>query len=101
MPRIQRKDAERLLASVPEEQVFQCCDGRVLRNLKELMKAFHDMADDAFAYHSNEERNDFSNWVRFTIGDQKLAGDLEKSYDRGQAAKRVADRIDFLSGKLA
>ena len=101
MPRILRQDAEGLLASVPQECVFRCCDGRILNHMKELREAFASMTDETFAYHSNEEKNDFSNWVRDVIGDAKLARDLGKSLKRTQAARRVAERVAFLAGKLA
>jgi len=101
MPRILRQDAERLLAKVPEEHVFRCCDGRVLRDMKELGEALTSMTDETFAYHSNEEKKDFSNWVRDVMGDEKLARDLAKSLSRTQAAKRAAERVAFLSSKLA
>ena len=100
MPRILREDAERLLARVPEEHVFRCCDGRVLRDMKELEEALTSMTDETFAYHSNEAKRDFSNWVKDIIGDGKLARDLAKSQNRSQAAKSVAERIDFLAAKL-
>ncbi len=101
MARISRQDAERLLANVPEEYVFWCRDGRILRNMKELGEALDSMTDETFAYHSNEEKKDFSNWVRDIIGDEKLARDLGKSPSRTQAAKSVAERVAFLSRKLA
>ena len=100
MPRILRQDAEKLLANVPEQYVFWCCDGRVLRNMKELEEALANMTDETFAYHSNEEKKDFSNWVKDVIGDDKLARDLQKSQNQTQAAKKVAQRIAFLISKL-
>jgi hypothetical protein len=69
--------------------------------MKELGEALTSMADETFAYHSNEEKKDFSNWVRDIIRDEKLARDLQKSLNRTQAAKRVAERVAFLSSKLA
>ena len=101
MTRILRQDAERLLASVPEEYVFRCCDGCILRNMKELEEVFASMADETFAFHSNGDKNDFSNWVRDIIRDEKLARDIGKSLNRTQAAKNVSGRIAFLSSKLA
>lgn len=101
MPRILRQDAERLLANVPEEYVFWCCDGRILRSMKELEEAFDSMTDETFVHHSNEEKKDFANWARDVIGDAKLARDLGKSLNRTQAARRVSERVAFLAGKLA
>ncbi len=101
MARILRQAAERLLANVPEEYVFRCCDGRTLRNMQELSDAFSGMTDETFAYHANTDKNDFSNWTRDVIQDEKLARDLERSTNRTRAAKNMADRVSFLKGKLA
>jgi chromosomal replication initiation ATPase DnaA len=98
--KILRQDAEKRLANVPEEYIFWCCNGSTLRNMKELREAFATMTDEVFAYHANEDRNDFSKWVKDIIRDEKLARDLGKSVKRTQAAKCVAERIVFLSSKL-
>ena len=100
MPRILRLDAERLLARVPEAYVFWCCDGRILRDTRELGEALETMTDETFAYHSNEQKKDFSNWVRDIIGDEKLARDLARSMNRTEAAKKVAEGVAFLTAKL-
>ncbi len=101
MARILKEDAERLLGDVPQEKAFWCCDNRILKNINELGEALTSMTDETFAYHSNAEKSDFSNWVNDVIGDVKLARDLAKSSSRAQAARRVAERVDFLSAKLA
>jgi len=93
-------DAQKFLTLVPEEYVFRCHDGRILKNMKELREALAVMADETFAYHSNSEKKDFSNWVRDVIGDEKLAKDLENALDRNQAARIVASRIDILTKAL-
>ena len=94
-------DAQKFLTLVPEEYVFRCHDGRILKNMKELREALAVMADETFAYHSNSEKKDFSNWVRDVIGDEKLAKDLENALDRNQAARIVTSRIDILIKALA
>ena len=86
MARVLKEDAERLLASVPEDYVFRCCDGSILGSLRELEAALASMADEVFAFHSNDEKSDYSNWVRDVVGDDKLARDLAKSSNRTQAA---------------
>ena len=75
MARISKQDTKRLLANVPEEYVFRCCDGRILRSMREIEDAFIDMTDETFAFHSTEDNSDFSNWVRDVIRDEKLAED--------------------------
>jgi len=99
--RITRLDAEERLGDVPEDKRFWCHDGKVLKNLAELEAALESMSEDTFRYHSNETKNDFSNWAKEVIGDEKLSRDLLKSTTQAQAAKSVASRIAWLKDKLA
>jgi len=94
-----KEQAQKFLSKVPEEYVFLCQDGRVLRDMNELAEALSAMTDETFAYHSNVEKKDFTNWVRDIIGDEKLAKDLEKATSRAQAAKQASSRVGFLSRK--
>ena len=100
MPKVSKQEAEKFLANVPEEYVFRCCDGRIFRNTKDLAQALASMADETFAYHSNEQKKDFSNWVRDIIGDKELAKDIGKTLTRAQAANIVTKRVTFLNSKL-
>ncbi len=92
-----KEQAEKLLAKVPEEYVFWCCDGSIYRDMKELAEGLAAMSDDIFARHANSEKNDFSNWLRDVIKDEKLAKDLQNALDRQQAAGIVASRITILT----
>lgn len=96
-----KQEAMRLLATVPDEYMFRCCDGRIMVNMKELGDALGTMTDEAFTCHANTEINDFAKWVRDIIKDETLAKDLEKASNRAQAAKRVASRMNLLTKRLA
>lgn len=91
-----KQESQKFIAKVPEENVFWCHDGRILRDMKELGEALAAMSDETFAYHSNAEKKDFSNWVRDVIGDTVLDRELENITDRNQAASIVTDRIAIL-----
>jgi hypothetical protein len=93
-------DAQKFLAIVPEEYVFWCHDGRILKDMKELGEALAAMADETFAYHSNSEKNDFSNWVRDVISDEELASDLTLATNRVHATEHVTARLAFLTSKV-
>jgi hypothetical protein len=101
MVRITKDLAEKRLNDVPGDVVFHCYDGQTLKSLKELQTALAGMDREVFNHHVAEGKNDFSNWVRDVISDEKLANDLEKSLNREQAAKAVSSRIAFLESKLA
>ena len=91
-----KEQAEKFLAKVPEEYVFWCYDGRIFRDMKELAEGLVTMSDEVFAYHANPEKNDFSNWVRDVIKDEKLANDLALATSKVQAAGYVATRLTYL-----
>ena len=94
------QQAKRFLANVPEENVFRCVNGHILRNMKELGDELKTMSDENYAFHVNMEKNDFTNWVKDIIKDERLAKDLQKSPNQTQAAKLVASRISILSKRL-
>ncbi len=97
--RISKEEAQRRLGDVPDDKRFWCQDGKVIKNLKDLEEALNNMSDETFHHHSGEGRNDFSNWTRDVVGDDKLARDLSKAKSRIQASKAVAERVSFLRSK--
>ena len=100
MVKISKTIAEERLADVPQEKRFWCSDGRVLKSLPQLGVALKQMDEETFRHHSSESRNDFSNWVRDVIGDEKLSRDLLKSTTQAQAAKSIDDRVAWLKSKI-
>ncbi|MFA5368169.1 MAG: hypothetical protein WC333_09845 [Dehalococcoidia bacterium] len=98
--KVTKQDALILLADVPDENAFWCCDGRVFTNMRELAEGLEAMSDETFLYHSNDEKHDFSNWLNEVIEDEKLGRDLARPLTRREAAKRVNDRVTLLNLKL-
>jgi hypothetical protein len=99
--KITKQTAKKLLADVPEYRFFWCNDGRVFRNMKDLSAGLASMSVNTFAYHLNEDKNDFSNWLKDSIGDEQLAEDLENPISRREAAKTVKERVLFLDSLLS
>jgi hypothetical protein len=98
--RITKTVAENRLGNVPQGKEFWCRDGQVLKSLPQLGVALKQMDEETFRHHSSESRNDFSNWVRDVIGDEKLSRDLLKSATQAQAAKSIEYRIAWLKSKI-
>lgn len=88
------------LGDVPQDKHFWCSDGLVLKNLGELEAALKGMGEETFKHHVSQTNNDFSNWVRDVIGDEKLSRDLQKSTTPALAAKSVASRIAWLRSQI-
>ena len=95
-----KQEAKRLLDNVPEEYVFRCCDGSILHSVKELGAALKTMTDETYAFHVTTGKNDFTNWVRDIVKDERLAKNLQKAPNQAQAAKLVDSRISLLSKRL-
>jgi hypothetical protein len=96
-----KQEAKRLLADVPGEYVFRCCDGQILRNRKEFGDALNTMTHETYVFRANTEKNGFANWARDIIKDEMLAKDLQKAPNRAQAAKLVASRRAILTKRLS
>ena len=76
MPRrISKEEANSYLSEVPAEYSFRYCDVGVFRNMKELRDGAN-MSDETYACHFNSAGNNFSQWIRDIIKDEKLDFDL-------------------------
>jgi hypothetical protein len=96
---VTKEEAKRYLCNASPEQCFWVNNGPILKNLDELSSALPAMNDDTFSHHANNEKNDFSNWVKDVFGDQRLANDLLSSKNRESAVKKIRNRLDFLKKK--
>lgn len=92
--RINKETCKARLGDVQPQFSFWVKDGPLLRNIYELRDELKNIRDDTYTYHANKEKNDFSNWVRDIIGEEKLAKSLEKARDKLDAAKKVGAWID-------
>ena len=94
-----KQSTEILSVNASEENAFWCVDGQIFKNVFELRAGLNKMSDETFAYHSNTEKHDFSNWLRDVISDRKLANSLAQAATRQEAAKIVSNRIAFTNLK--
>jgi hypothetical protein len=79
---------------IEPEFYFWLCDGRLIKDLEELTQVMKDMKDDVFNFHVNDYKNDFSNWIRDIIKNEKLAQEVSKT-------KTKKDAYEILSGMKA
>jgi hypothetical protein len=86
-------DAARILADVADDKCFFCQDGHVIKNLTELVDCLTDMTEEVFRHHVTSEKNDFSNWIRDVLGDERLAGELNNIGTPQEAARIVKGRV--------
>jgi len=68
----------KIFEDVPQEKAFWVSDGRYIRNIYELAQALDDMKEKTFKFHVNKKKNDFSEWIRHVVGDEKLADEIAR-----------------------
>lgn len=92
---IQKDFALKILGDVNPSNYFYLCNGAILRNLDELFNALQNIDDNVYKYHANNEKNDFSNWIKEVIGDSELADNL-KIANKQEAIAILNGRFKFL-----
>jgi hypothetical protein len=88
------------LENVPQDKVFWCHHGRMVKNMDELAAILREMPEETFHYHATGEKNDFSAWVRDVIGDVTLANQLKKAANPATSAHKVELRLAWLRQRL-
>ena len=94
-----KDEARKYLSDVASEQCFWVNNGPILKNLEELANVLPEISDDTFQHHVNNEKNDFSNWIKDVVGDQQLANDLLSSKSKYSALNKIRNRLNSLKKK--
>jgi hypothetical protein len=90
-----RKKVNKALKNAPEGKKFWLCDGRVVKNIKELEQALRTMSDGTYRYHVNGSKNDFYNWIKYVFRDSKIANEIKKSRNRISAANKLKRKFSL------
>ena len=89
---------EKLLKEAPAGKYFYVHNGMTIRNLDELAVALDLMDKKIFEYHVNQNKNDFSNWIKEIIKEEGLAKELMDI--KGIYNRIYKHQIDFTNGDL-
>ncbi len=76
-PKKNRKSTKK----VKEESVFHLANGGVIDSMMCLANALDQMPMHVFNHHVNDDRNDFSNWIKEVINEPDLADNLQEAKD--------------------
>jgi hypothetical protein len=75
----------------PADRHFVLKDGTRIKNLQELSDSLRMMQESVFYYHANNQRNDFSNWVREVMALHDLADNMEAAGSRQETLACIED----------
>lgn len=76
------KKANAVFIDLSPEKYFVLCDGRTIKDYRELAAILETIGDDVFYYHVTNERNDFANWINDVFGESELAKQIRNSSSR-------------------
>src|SRR3989344_2588805 len=79
--------------NVPPERYFVLKNKIVIRNVKEMIDILKVIDDATFSHHVNEYKNDFAEWVRFSVRDLRLAEKISGIRGRKGLITAVEDEI--------
>ena len=78
---------------IPEDKRFVLSNGQVIGSLKELALELDNLGDDVFYYHVDEERNDFSNWLKDVLKEMELAENLMDAREKHDFQMKLLKHI--------
>ncbi|MBR9691195.1 hypothetical protein GOV06_00240 [Candidatus Woesearchaeota archaeon] len=63
---------------VDPEQYFSLCTGGLIKDINELAFAVEYLSDEELNFHVNEDKNDFSSWIRDIFKEPLLADEISE-----------------------
>lgn len=81
-PTLPEQHGSALHAEIHPELYFRLHGGGVIKSIPGLKKALLEMNNETFSHHCNDNKNDFSTWVRNVFKEQALAHQIDKNKTR-------------------
>jgi purine-binding chemotaxis protein CheW len=81
------------LDDVHHEYHFISHEGKPIKNVHELLTYVKDLDKETFGEFVNEEKNDFYNWIKYVVKDDKLADQIQHVTSKKDVTKELRDRI--------
>jgi hypothetical protein len=91
LTKLQRR--RKIMRNSSEETKFIQKDGTPIRNVLELSNAMEIMSTEIYTHHVNEQRNDFSNWVRDVMDDRILSKQIQEAKDKTQTQVTILKHL--------
>lgn len=95
-----KEQAGYFLRTVSDDTAFWVANGPVFRNLEDMANGLQTLDDAQFAFHVNNDKNDFYNWINDIIGDKNLCVAIKDTKAKEAMQKKVAARVAQLKKAL-
>jgi len=81
----------------PETSYFLLCNGKPVKNIKELADVIEELEDQIFNHHVTADKNDFATWIKDVFKDielaEKLAGVKDKKHMQLVLYKHITHKL--------
>lgn len=81
------------LKTAEPEQAFWLANGEILHTLVDLAEVLRVIDETVYAYHVDDSRNDFADWVEHVLADIECARDLRQCQTHSKACGVVEERL--------
>ncbi|MFH1915821.1 MAG: DUF5752 family protein [Nanoarchaeota archaeon] len=75
------------------DEAFYCRNGKVARNLDDLVAIMNEMEQDEYSHHVSEFKNDFANWILHVLDNASLAEEVKKCGTREETLARINEHL--------
>lgn len=82
------------IQDIDPKHYFYLNDGKIIKNLPELSEVLLNISENIFNHHVNNERNDFSNWVRDIFLNNELALEISKCKTKDEMINMLSLRVE-------
>lgn len=73
---------------------FYFSNGDSAGSLDELLGKLKVVDDEVFSHHVTEDKNDFANWIEFSVGQKALGKRVGKLKDRGEIIHVIDKKVN-------
>ena len=81
----------------PDASYFVLCNGKPVKNIKELADVMEELEEQVFNYHVTPDKNDFATWIKDIFKDvelaEKLAGVKDKKHMQLVLYKHITHKL--------
>ncbi len=78
---------------IDSSQFFYASNGEIIKNLEELSSFLKKIDEETFSKHVDENKNDFSNWIKEVFNEKKLSQKIEKCKNPLEMSKIISKRL--------
>ncbi|MEM4259767.1 MAG: hypothetical protein QXG00_00865 [Candidatus Woesearchaeota archaeon] len=89
-----------MIKEAKEDEVFIAKNNIKAKNIFELKKAIETMNDEEFSHHLNNDKNDFANWIEYSLEDKILADSVRQSKTKEEVLRSIDNRTSLLTKEI-